>query len=374
MRRFATFAPCILPVFFLLVLSSKAAAGKVGCIACHSGPRAHELGLKDIYAEIESEESIHDSILEKCDVCHTINAPRLGRTWQMDSYYSARSLIFFLKGLSLDRTYDLDLKVKDVYGKEYSFPVASFEPHTAGVAENDGIAPLVKDLRVEGVEAGIFLSAVIKWETDKPTITIVEYGNTPGYGEKMRLESLFKTEHTVKLSGLKAGLAYHARIISKDVFGNTAASGDFLIDTAAEFKKTNGRQDIKEKGPSSPHLRLFRIDSTGDTCVQITASFPVKAGLTVSESIEIGKHASGLSPARDARINACKMCHPQSLAHPVGIMSTNPRIKIPPELPTIEGGVITCVTCHRPHGGGEAYFARFPFERELCEKCHKEGI
>ena len=373
MRRNATFASCILPVFFLLVLSSKAAAGKVGCIGCHSGPRAHELGLKDVYSEIESEEIIHDSATDKCDVCHIIKAAGLSRTWQMDSYHMARGIVFFLKGLSLDRTYDLDLKVRDVDGKNYPFSAASFKPYRIDMEGNDGAPPRFGGIKVEGLEPGVFLSAVINWETDEPTITIVEYGETTGYGDKMQSERLFKTDHTVKLSGLKEGLKYHFRIISKDVFGNTSVSGDFLVDTSARFEKTGGPAEKKD-AIGKPALKLFRINSTGDSYVGISSSFPVKADITVKEGIGVGKHEEGLKSARDLQINSCYACHPRSLSHPVGVMSTDPGIEVPTELPTIEGGVITCVTCHRPHGGGEAYFARFPFERELCEKCHRNGI
>ncbi|OGP25990.1 MAG: hypothetical protein A2067_00630 [Deltaproteobacteria bacterium GWB2_42_7] len=63
-------------------------------------------------------------------------------------------------------------------------------------------------------------------------------------------------------------------------------------------------------------------------------------------------------------------CHAQGASHPVGIMSKGPKTKIPAELPTVEGGIITCVTCHYAHGGNKRYFARLDFQRDMCMACH----
>ena len=106
------------------------------------------------------------------------------------------------------------------------------------------------------------------------------------------------------------------------------------------------------------------------TFIKLLTDKTVKAYLVVNESAEIGKHGFGLAPASVSQIDVCVKCHSQGASHPVGIKSNGPKTKIPSELPTIEGGMITCVTCHYPHGGEKKYFARLDFARDLCIACH----
>ena len=100
-----------------------------------------------------------------------------------------------------------------------------------------------------------------------------------------------------------------------------------------------------------------------------------KAGGYLSDSSEEKAHKRGdLRSRREVGIDSCmEKCHRQGASHPVGIASRG-NIKIPTTLPTAEGNVMTCVTCHMPHGGKERYLARVDFKRDICVLCHLDKL
>ena len=77
---------------------------------------------------------------------------------------------------------------------------------------------------------------------------------------------------------------------------------------------------------------------------------------------------AALRPDLDAR---CSACHSgEGPSHRTGIRPTRP---VPADLPLSDGGLITCSTCHYPHGEGDR---RQAYERmdnrrgRLCLACH----
>lgn len=74
-----------------------------------------------------------------------------------------------------------------------------------------------------------------------------------------------------------------------------------------------------------------------------------------------------------ATIDLCYTCHPQSsmgTSHPVRIYSKQSETRIPESLPTGKGGMLTCVTCHEPHGGKGKALVRDLITTRLCVACH----
>src|SRR3989304_985661 len=253
-----------------------------GCDNCHSGPKAKELGLDDIYAKIAALQFKHAVVEEeKCEQCHIIKGLKTGRTWEIVSPDAHKEQVFFLKDLSWDRKYK------------------------------------------------------------------------------------------ITLSGLKHSKQYHYRVLSRDIFGNIGVSNDFMLDTSIQINKIDAAKVIDKTRPVVKDVKIFRIKDAKDIYLKITSDRPIKAYLTANEPAEMDKHGFGLAPAGFSRINACVKCHSQGASHPVGIRSKGLKTtKIPAELPTIEGGMLTCVTCHYPHGGDKRYFARLDFQRDLCVACH----
>lgn len=67
-------------------------------------------------------------------------------------------------------------------------------------------------------------SATIKWVTNEPATSQVNYGKTETYGSTTPLNSNLTTTHSVTLTGLDNGTTYNFRVISKDGSGNSATS------------------------------------------------------------------------------------------------------------------------------------------------------
>ncbi len=365
-------------IWFLLLaapgdLSWSRNEGSGGCKYCHSGSKALELKLDDVYARMAALQYRHSVVEEdKCEQCHILKGFKTGRVWEVASMYGQREQIFFLKDLSWDRKYQLDLKVKDSAGNEVSANPLQLIPSQVGASmDNDQNPPLIRNVAVAEIRQAVFLEAAIAWDTDKPSSSIVEYGLTPRYGETAVYEKIFAKGHKITIAGLKAGKQYHYRVISRDIFGNAAVSNDFMLDTSMKISgKGEGAKIIDKTLPEIKEANAFKIKGTKDIFLKFLSDKPVKAYLTVSEPAEIDKHGFGLVPARISRIDACVKCHQQGASHPVGIRSKGLKTKISPALPTIEGGMITCVTCHDPHGGNKRYFIRMDFGRDLCISCH----
>lgn len=73
----------------------------------------------------------------------------------------------------------------------------------------------------------------------------------------------------------------------------------------------------------------------------------------------------------DLAINACYQCHPASAlgtSHPIRLYNGQD-VRIPDELPTVEG-MLTCVTCHDPHGSEGKMLVRETIKTKLCVTCH----
>lgn len=84
--------------------------------------------------------------------------------------------------------------------------------------------------------------------------------------------------------------------------------------------------------------------------------------------------ATGHPPMRDPEdlsIKACYQCHPESslgTSHPVRLYGGRD-VRIPEELPTVDG-MLTCVTCHDPHGASGKMLVRETIKTKLCVACH----
>ncbi|MBE0574952.1 MAG: hypothetical protein IH613_03555 [Desulfuromonadales bacterium] len=90
----------------------------------------------------------------------------------------------------------------------------------------------------------------------------------------------------------------------------------------------------------------------------------------VQQSADTGMHPPLRNPENLA-INACYQCHPESTlgtSHPVRLYSGRD-VRIPDDLPTVDG-MLTCVTCHDPHGSQGKMLVRETIKTKLCVACH----
>ncbi|MBP6963463.1 MAG: fibronectin type III domain-containing protein [Armatimonadetes bacterium] len=121
-------------------------------------------------------------------------------------------------------------------GTEYHFRVRSMdsdgneavsEDHSFTTQGPDETAPVISEVSV----SQNMNSAIIRWRTDEPATSRVDYGTTTAYGEYRESGDLVKI-HSVTLTDLLADTLYHFRITCSDDAGNTAISGDYTFRTS----------------------------------------------------------------------------------------------------------------------------------------------
>jgi len=69
----------------------------------------------------------------------------------------------------------------------------------------------------------------------------------------------------------------------------------------------------------------------------------------------------------------CARCHEGAIeaSHPSGF---TPRRQLPPEFPLDNRGMVTCSTCHDPHGDKPGRLRVAKIGRDLCLSCHRKGF
>jgi predicted CXXCH cytochrome family protein len=118
-------------------------------------------------------------------------------------------------------------------------------------------------------------------------------------------------------------------------------------------------------------MQLFRSPDQEGVYLKVTANKMSELSVKVKQPTAVDeKHGPGFFSERYSRIDICYTCHPHDSSHPVGVKAESPKIKTLDGLPTIRDGIITCVTCHKPHGGERAHYIRFDHKKNLCMRCH----
>ena len=159
-----------------------------------------------------------------------------GSTYSLikDSMVTQHSIT--LEGLAYDTRYYFQVGTKnelgygpDSYSEEYdNNPSSTYSFKTPIEPVPDTTAPQI----VLQPYASIITDSevLIKWETDEPATSIVEYGLTASYG-LMEVISSYSLNHEVLISYLQPDSTYHFRISSTDYAGMTVTSDDFQFRT-----------------------------------------------------------------------------------------------------------------------------------------------
>ena len=72
---------------------------------------------------------------------------------------------------------------------------------------------------------------LVRWTTNEPGDTQVEYGTTAAYGSTTTRNASLLAFHWQTIAGLARNTLYHYRVRSRDKAGNLAVSGDFIFQT-----------------------------------------------------------------------------------------------------------------------------------------------
>lgn len=117
-------------------------------------------------------------------------------------------------------------------GQEYHLRVISVTSEGEQVSEDFTFSTLKRPFIYNvWVSENTGTSAKVRWQTDAPSSSRVEYGSSPSYGVLLNMDPTLVTEHEYTVSNLNPGSAYHFRVLSSNGAG-TAVSGDYVMTAA----------------------------------------------------------------------------------------------------------------------------------------------
>ncbi len=88
---------------------------------------------------------------------------------------------------------------------------------TAYFRPKDTPSPTISEVKTSSYSD---VSAAVTWQTDKPTTSQVEYGQTKDYGLRAASDSELATSHEIQLTALEPAKTYYFRLKSQDKCGN----------------------------------------------------------------------------------------------------------------------------------------------------------
>lgn len=354
----------------ITLLFSTAASGQesksASCKTCH----------KDTYLKAISFKYQHSITKDQCHTCHISSEEEDNIRAQMNFPVLQREWLINLDQLSDNQDYQADVILTDSTGKSCTPSRIDITPKDTW--EPDGQHPSFKLTKLSGViveeiKRRGFIGATISWETNAFATTEVEYRTGGARADTYKIDDLYTKSHNIILHGLKYKSNYSCRVVSRDIYGNILKSEEFTFNTSEEFTRTATIKGDASALPVIEHMQVFRKPDGKGLFLKVSANRPSGISVTVKEvRNKDSKHGFGLMPAQYSRIDVCYKCHPHDSSHPVGVRAESPKIRTPKDLPTIDGGIITCVTCHTPHGGDRVFFNRFDFRKDLCMRCHLE--
>ncbi|MCW3134979.1 MAG: DNRLRE domain-containing protein [Methanophagales archaeon] len=81
-------------------------------------------------------------------------------------------------------------------------------------------------------------SATIEWDTDEISDSRVRYGTESGNYSYEAYDSAFVTHHNITIRGLESGRTYYFEVVSADMSGNKARSGEYKFKTRSSMPVT----------------------------------------------------------------------------------------------------------------------------------------
>jgi hypothetical protein len=128
-----------------------------------------------------------------------------------------------IEGLDPETLYHFRVLSADAYGQEVKSSDQTF------VTEESGQTNLVIIYEISVGQVGPH-DVTVRWLTNLPTTSIVEYGPDEGYGLVAGDED-YETNHAVHLTSLEAGELYHFRVTATEAEGAYAVSEDMTFET-----------------------------------------------------------------------------------------------------------------------------------------------
>jgi predicted CXXCH cytochrome family protein len=366
------------------------------CVSCHQEIYGKSIPFRHQHAPFFNQEC------EKCHGTHEVIRAGVATTGQKrtgnasfrdEDFLEERTVL--LKGMRPGTGHDVRVTFQDRDRRRVTEVFTDVEVVHAGAATGgvqDRAPPRISGVTVGPVERGPFLSTTIQWETDEPATSRVDYGFSEGYGSSVQKEDVWVKHHRVSVHGLIQGREYHFQVVSEDLYGNESRSADALFSTSAPTAPSAAASWDADTETAAGRLavrqtQLFLVGSDLGLYLETSRparvhvewipkdALPLNAGPASTEA-GISVRLDDLNTGQALTIDACSQhgCHPPDtlgISHPVGVPLRN-NMPSTVDLPTLEGGIITCVTCHKPHGGDRNHFAQDNFSKKICLTCHTE--
>jgi predicted CXXCH cytochrome family protein len=351
---------------------------ELGCKECH----------ENIYKAAAEMVYEHSVVTDNCGACHILSASNIKGegTKSFKSSDLSEEVLLYLKGLpgikSVGTSYLIEVEASDRYGRLSQKETLNFKPTEIEDAFlKSSVRPVFDKISVDNISVeGIFPEATISWETNVYATTTLEYGLTLSYGSKAftgKRRVAYYKKHVARLPELKRNKTYHFRITARDVSGRLFKSRGQSFTTKESVKYNSAaQQSLEDTPPVIEGIKLLR-SAGGKVGVVVASSKPVRVTLNARENKSsndsklVVRHGAGLTSPKTSRVDVCVGCHNQGISHPVSITANTRTTRVPTDLPTLPGGIITCNTCHYPHGGNLKFFARIDFEdTTMCAQCH----
>lgn len=218
-----------------------------------------------------------------------------------------------------------------------------------------------------GLEEGPWVEAEICVQTNVPTQVHISCGKLEGYTEED-----YYTDQVVPLTRVDKGKTYTCTVEARDIQGAPAAPKKFIfkaVERGAEPLRPRAKEVQVGLYKSPLEEILLKIVSDGELSWRL-GGIP-RTVVNNPKKAEPKDHPK-MNPLRWSGTEACYRCHKKNMlgvSHPVDVPL---RASMANEqgLP-LQGGVMTCATCHNPHGSAYPYFLR-KYGEALCLSCHNE--
>ncbi len=360
------------------------------CLKCHE-----QVLMKAIANPFQ-----HSVVQDSCKVCHQVEA----RVEQKKSVLWSQTFqpegTVFIGNLEPHKQYKVIAEVLDSFGNKSTLQNITIKPSKIlNSFVNTSPLEQISNVRLDKLTKGLFVEATIAWNTNVPATTEIEYkmikgeskrkekwkgkgrakrkakGKGKGKAKYRKMSSagnLFTNEHSLAFNGLRHKSTYQYRIVSRDISGNILKSSEYTLNTSDATAPVEISEELKELPTLITNLRVLKNEKKNDFYIKIAANKNVQFKIWLKDIDENSdRPCLNFKQNRYSTIDVCIKCHAQDSSHPVGVRSKNPKIVVSDNLPTIENGMITCVTCHYSHGGKKQYYLRVNFTEEICAKCHQ---
>jgi predicted CXXCH cytochrome family protein len=360
------------------------------CIECH----------KDVYTNLAGYAYKHLDIVRKsCALCHLKLTKEEEMIFVKENYKQITGQRYDKEFLVPIGTHTSDIgicfkaRLTNKNGKNVESDFLRVIPSKVKAElTDDPSPPVITDIKITDFILGVFDDVQISWNTDEFSDSEVQYGYTEDYDEKVSDLNLVKN-HDILLKTLRHGSKVNYRVVSMDNFGNVAKSGNDTFYTSDD--QIYIKKDVASLSPptvekvgalkigtyiflyiKTDQNVLYRIDYKPEDSEVVgkeessEASAVKEASQSNSSDDTVLAHAKGLKTEKDVGLKSCRRCHKDQEGgeHPTNV---RPPKKPANDLPLTKG-VMTCVTCHRAHGGDKPAILRL-IDSDLCNSCHIIG-